>query len=48
VELSPEQSGSGTSILAVIPPVAAVVLAVIAPVAPVVAAVIPSFVAPAE
>jgi hypothetical protein len=59
LELSAEQSGSGTPVLAVIPPVAAVVLAVIPPVAavvlavipavaPVVAAVVTSFVAPAE
>jgi hypothetical protein len=44
LELSAEQSGSGTPVLAVIPPVAAVVLAVIPAVAPVVT----SFVAPAE
>jgi hypothetical protein len=38
--LAPQQSRSGTAVLAIIPPVTAVILAVIAAVAPVIAAVV--------
>ena len=48
MELSPQQPGTATPVLAVIPPVTPIVLAVIASVAPVIAAVIPPFVTPAE
>jgi hypothetical protein len=48
MELSPDESGSGTAILAVIPPVAAVILAVVPPVTAVVAPVVAPFVSPAE
>jgi hypothetical protein len=48
MELSPDESRSGTAILAVIPPVAAVILAVVPPVTAIVAPVVASFVSPAE
>ena len=48
MELSPQQPGTATPVLAVIPPVTPIVLAVIASVAPVIAAVIPPPVTPPE
>jgi hypothetical protein len=48
MELSPDESGSGTAILAVIPPVAAVILAVVPLVTAIVAPVVASFVSPVE